>query len=96
MLKNKMFGVCLGIIVSVAIIMFPIDVFAKPGNITVDKNTDYQLEGGRLELQNKVDKFMETALASDPSPDKEKVSEFSSDFLSFTKRCMQICLKKNL
>ena len=85
MLKNKMFGVCLGIIVSAAIIMFPIDVFAKPGNITVDKNADNQLEDGRLELQNKVDKFMETALASDPSPDKEKVSEFSSDFLDVYK-----------
>ena len=85
MLKNKMFGVCLGIIVSAAIIMFPIDVFAKPGNITVDKNSDNQLEDGRLELQNKVDKFMETALASDPSLDKEKVSEFSSDFLDVYK-----------
>ena len=85
MLKNKMFGVCLGIIVSVAIIMFPTDVFAKPGNITVDKNADNQLEDGRLELQNKVDKFMETALASDPSLDKEKISEFSSDFLDVYK-----------
>ena len=85
MLKNKMFGVCLGIIVSAAIIMFPTDVFAKPGNITVDKNADNQLEDGRLELQNKVDKFMETALASDPSLDKKKVSEFSSDFLDVYK-----------
>ena len=85
MLKNKMFGVCLGIIVSAAIIMFPIDVFAKPGNITVDKNSDNQLEDGRLELQNKVDKFMETALASDSSLDKEAVSEFSSDFLDVYK-----------
>ena len=85
MLKSKIFGVYLGIIVSAAIIMFPIDVFAKPGNITVDKNADNQLEDGRLELQNKVDKFMETALASDPNLDKEKVSEFSSDFLDVYK-----------
>lgn len=85
MLRNKMFGVCLVIIVSAAIIMFPIDLFAKTGNITVNKNADNQLEDGRLELQNKVDKFMETALASDPSLDKEKVSEFSSDFLDVYK-----------
>ena len=85
MLKNKMFATCLGIIISAATIMLPTDVFAKNDNITVDKNENLQLEDGRLELQNKVDKFMETALASDPSLDKEKVSEFSSDFLDVYK-----------
>ena len=82
MLKNKMFATCLGLIISAATIMLPTDVFAKTYNITVDKNENLQLEDGRLELQNKVDKFMETALASDSSLDKEAVSEFSSDFLT--------------
>ena len=85
MLKNKMFATCLGIIISAATIMLPTDVFAKTDNITVDKNENLQLEDGRLELQNKVDKFMETALASDSSLDKEAVSEFSSDFLDVYK-----------
>ena len=85
MLKNKMFATCLGIIISAATIMLPTDVFAKNDNITVDKNENLQLEDGRLELQNKVDKFMETALASDSSLDKEAVSEFSSDFLDVYK-----------
>ena len=80
-----MFATCLGIIISAATIMLPTDVFAKNDNITVDKNENLQLEDGRLELQNKVDKFMETALASDSSLDKEAVSEFSSDFLDVYK-----------
>lgn len=80
-----MFGVCLGMIISATIIILPTNVFAKTDNITVDKNANLQLEDRRFELKNKVDIFIETALASDSSLDKKAVSGFSSDFLDVYK-----------